>query len=467
MIVTGLTADSRKVRAGVLFAALPGALTDGARFARNAAEAGAAAILATASAELGDIGGVPVIRSDNPRRTLALLAARFFAGQPQTIVAVTGTQGKTSIASFVRQIWAGMGLQAASLGTIGLVRPDGAVTDSLTTPEPVELHQMLAQLSHEGVTHLAMEASSHGLEQHRLDGVRLQAAAFNNIGHDHLDYHKDFEDYFTQKRRLFRDLLPAGATAVVNSDAARHEDIIEDAYARHLKVMTVGRKGKSIRIESLDSEGFGQRLKIRNEGESYDLLVPLIGGYQAENALMAAALTMASGCPPEGAFAQLERLKGVPGRLEMVGGTRGGMVVVDYAHKPDALRAALVALRPFVTGKLICIFGCGGDRDKAKRPMMGAIATELADLVIVTDDNPRTEVAAQVRSEILNAAPGAKEIGDRHEAIFAGVAMLMKGDVLVVAGKGHETGQYINGVVHPFSDHEVVRDALAREGADV
>ena len=393
------------------------------------------------------------------------MAARFHRGQPETIVAVTGTNGKTSIASFVRQIWAAMGLKAASLGTIGLVRPDGRVVDSLTTPEPVTLHRLLAELTAEDVTHLSMEASSHGLEQCRLDGVTLAAGAFNNIGHDHLDYHKDFEDYFNQKKRLFRVLLPEGAGAVINADAARSEEVVEESYRRGLKVMTVGFKGKGIRIESLERDGFGQRLCVYHDGERHDLHLPLVGGYQAGNALMAAGLCIASGSPPEGVFARLEHLSGVTGRLEIAGRIRGGIVVIDYAHKPDALTACLDALRPFVTGKLICLFGCGGDRDKAKRPMMGGIAVEKADSVIVTDDNPRTEVPAQIRSEILAAAPGAREIGDRREAIFAGVREIQTGDVLLVAGKGHETGQYIGDTVIPFSDHEVVREALAAEAA--
>ena len=295
--------------------------------------------------------------------------------------------------------------------------------------------------------------------------MTLAAGAFNNIGHDHLDYHKDFEDYFNQKKRLFRVLLPEGAGAVVNADAARSEEVVEESYRRGLKVMTVGFKGKGIRIESLERDGFGQRLCVYHDGERHDLHLPLVGGYQAGNALMAAGLCIASGSPPEGVFARLEHLSGVTGRLEIAGRIRGGIVVIDYAHKPDALTACLDALRPFVTGKLICLFGCGGDRDKAKRPMMGGIAVEKADSVIVTDDNPRTEVPVQIRSEILAAAPGAREIGDRREAIFAGVREIQTGDVLLVAGKGHETGQYIGDTVIPFSDHEVVREALAAEAA--
>ncbi len=458
--ISGLTPDSRAVRQGFLFAALPGSKLDGARFAADAAARGAAAILLADDAVLQVPDNVPLVRVRDPRRVLALAAARFYSVQPDMIVAVTGTNGKTSIASFVRQIWAASGLKAASLGTIGLVRPDGSTVDSLTTPEPVTLHKMLAELSYEGVTHLSMEASSHGLEQRRLDGVRLKAGAFNNIGHDHLDYHPTYEDYFDAKKRLFRALLPEGSTAVINADAARHDEVVEAAYSRDLKVMTVGRKGRGIRLELTERDGFGQRIAVRHEGERYEVRLQLIGGYQAENALMAAGLCIATGSPPEGVFPRLEDLQGVPGRLEVAGEAKGGIVIVDYAHKPEALSSALAALRPFVTGKLICVIGCGGDRDRAKRPMMGAIASEQADSVIVTDDNPRTEEPASIRAAILAAAKNAREIGDRREAIFAAVRAMGKGDVVLVAGKGHETGQYVGDLVLPFSDQAVVGEAI-------
>jgi UDP-N-acetylmuramoyl-L-alanyl-D-glutamate--2,6-diaminopimelate ligase len=461
--IYGITADSRAVKPGFVFVAVPGSKADGARFVPAAVSAGAALIVSSKQALFEAPSTVPVLRVDNPRRTLALMAARYARAQPDIIVAVTGTQGKTSIASFVRQIWAAQGLKAASLGTIGLVRPDGSVVDSLTTPDPVTLHTLLAELTTEGVDHLAMEASSHGLEQCRLDGVRLTAGAFNNIGHDHLDYHQDFEDYFTQKKRLFRELLPKGAGAVINADDPRSAEVVEEAYGRGLKVMTVGRAGKSIKLEKLESVGFEQQVTLRHEGERFEIRLPLIGGYQASNALMAAGLCIAAGSPPEGAFDRLQALKGVTGRLEMAGGVREAMVVIDYAHKPDALAAALQALRPFVTGKLICVFGCGGDRDRGKRPMMGRIASELADLVIVTDDNPRTEQPASIRAEIMAGATGAREIGDRREAILAAAHQLAAGDVLLVAGKGHETGQYVGDHVLPFSDHEVVAEALNME----
>ena len=461
--VTGLSADSRGVKPGFLFAAMSGSKRDGAAYVPAAIAAGAVAVLVGMQTGLPEMPGIVVVRADEPRLALARMAARFYRHQPDIVVAVTGTSGKTSTAYFVRQIWAGLGLKAANLGTLGLIKPDGSKVDSLTTPDPVTLHAMLAELAQDGCEHLAMEASSHGLDQRRLHGVRLAAGAFLNLGHDHLDYHKDAEEYLQAKLRLFDELLPEGAAAVVNADVPEAERVIEVAYRRGLKVMSVGAKGKSIRLVSCVSEGFAQAIVVQHEGERRELKVPLIGAYQASNALIAAGLCIGSGSPPDGVFARLEKLTTVPGRLEMVGGVRGGMVVIDYAHKPDALAAALKALRPFATGKLVCVFGCGGDRDKGKRPVMGRIAAELADEVIVTDDNPRTEVAQDIRAAILAGAQGAKEIGDRRAAIFEGVARVGPGDVLLVAGKGHETGQYVGFQVLPFSDHQVVAEALAGE----
>jgi len=461
--VVGLTADSRAVKAGYLFAALPGSRLDGTAYVPQAVAAGAVAILAANDAPLADGPGLMVVRSAEPRLALARMAARFYRHQPDVVVAVTGTSGKTSTAFFVRQIWAGLGLKAANLGTLGLVKPDGSMVDTLTTPDPVMLHALLAEMAQEGVEHLAMEASSHGLDQRRLDGVRLAAGAFLNLGRDHLDYHKNTEDYLAAKLRLFDDLLPEGAAAVVNADVPECEQVVEVAYRRGLKVMTVGAKGKAIRLVSRASVGFGQKIAVQQEGERRELTIPLIGDYQAHNALMAAGLCIGSGSPPDGVFAKLEKLTGVPGRLEMAGGVRGGMVVIDYAHKPDALAAALKALRPFATGKLVCVFGCGGDRDKGKRPVMGKIAAELADVVIVTDDNPRTETAASIRAEVLAGAVGAREIGDRAEAIGVAVAAMGKGDVVLIAGKGHEPYQIIGETKHHFSDREEAEKAIARE----
>jgi UDP-N-acetylmuramoyl-L-alanyl-D-glutamate--2,6-diaminopimelate ligase len=461
--VTGLTPDSRTVRPGDLFAALPGTRTDGAEFIPAALAAGARAVLVDEGVSVPEGITVPVIRAKDPRRALALIAAEYYRQQPETIVAVTGTNGKTSTTSFVRQIWANLGLKAANLGTLGLVKPDGSVVESLTTPEPVTLHRLLAEIAQGGVTHLAMEASSHGLEQRRLDGVKLAAGAYLNIGHDHLDYHKSEDDYFNVKLRLFDTLLSADAAAVINADGERAGEVVDAAYARGVRVMTVGTKGKSLRLESIDRDGFAQRLTVWHEGERHQVRLPLVGSYIASNALVAAGLAIATGTPPEGAFASLEQLKGVTGRLEIVAEAKGGLVVVDYAHKPEALDAALDALRPFVTGKLICVFGCGGDRDRGKRPVMGRISTAKANITIVTDDNPRTEDAASIRKEILAGAPGAIEIGDRAQAIAHAVGLMGRGDVVLIAGKGHETYQIIGETKHHFSDHEEAAKALAAE----
>jgi UDP-N-acetylmuramoyl-L-alanyl-D-glutamate--2,6-diaminopimelate ligase len=459
--VAGITSDSRHVHPGFVFVALAGSKADGARFAGDALKRGAVAILAGQDADVGATGGVPVVRARDPRRTLALMAARFYGlQQPATTVAVTGTSGKTSVADFTRQIYAALGHKAASLGTIGVVKPDGAVYGSLTTPDPVSLHKTLAELAADGVTHLACEASSHGLDQRRLDGVLLKAAAFTNLGRDHLDYHPSLEDYLAAKLRLFAELLPEDGTAVINADgaeAARAVAVAEDAGRR---VLTVGRAGEGLKLERLVREGFAQRMSVAHEGRVFDIRLPLLGEYQAQNALVAAGLAIATGEVAGRVLPALQGLTGVKGRLEIIGEKRGGLAVVDYAHKPEALAAVLDALRPFATGRLICVMGCGGDRDKGKRPIMGAIAVEKADVVIVTDDNPRTEKPEAIRAEILVAAPGAQEIGDRAQAIAAGVGMLAQGDVLVVAGKGHETGQIVGDKVLPFSDHDEIRKAL-------
>jgi UDP-N-acetylmuramoyl-L-alanyl-D-glutamate--2,6-diaminopimelate ligase len=462
--VAGITADSRAAKPGMLFAAMPGAKVDGARFVADAVAKGAVAVLADAAAELPALP-VPVLRSTDVRRALALVAARFFRRQPDTAVAVTGTSGKTSVAEFTRQIFSTLGHQAASLGTIGVVKPSGAVYGSLTTPDPVSLHGTLAALVEEGITHLAFEASSHGLDQRRLDGVRLAAAAFLNLGRDHLDYHADAEAYLAAKLRLFDTLLEPGRPVVVCADGVRSERAIAVAEARRQQLITTGYRGRDLRLLEVVRDGFAQRLEIEVFGGVREVRLPLIGTYQGENALVAAGLAIACGEAPESAVSAIEALAGVAGRLEIVGGARGGLAVVDYAHKPEALSACLDALRPFAPGRLICVFGCGGDRDKGKRPVMGRIATERADVVIVTDDNPRSEVPAAIRGEILAAAPGAIEIGDRAEAIRHAVGLVGAGDVVVIAGKGHETGQIVGGTTHPFSDQDEVRKALGRIGA--
>ncbi len=460
--VVGLAADSRQVLPGYLFVAIAGTKADGARFIADAVAKGAVAVLAATQTEVADLGAVPVLRTDEPRRALAHMASRFYNAQPETVVAVTGTSGKTSVADFTRQIFAALGHTAASLGTIGLVKGDGSVYGSLTTPDPVSLHKTLAELAAEGVTHLAFEASSHGLDQHRLDGVRIKAAAFTNLGRDHLDYHPTMDDYLAAKLRLFTELLPADGVAVVNADCAEAAQVIAAAEQGGRQVFTVGRKGDRLKLERLVREGFAQRMAVGYEGRVFDVRLPLLGEYQASNALLAAGLAIAAGEAAGRVLPALQSLKGVKGRLEIVGEARGALAVVDYAHKPEALGAVLDALRPFASGKLICVMGCGGDRDKGKRPLMGAIAIEKADVVIVTDDNPRTEDPAAIRAEILAGATGAREVGNRADAIGAGVAMLGEGDVLVVAGKGHETGQIVGDKVLPFSDHDEVRKALGQ-----
>jgi len=472
IVITAITADSRKVTPGALFAAMPGTKADGASFISDAISKGAAAILVSEDAVLPDnaVGSVPVLRAAEPRLALARVAARFYGPGPDTIVAVTGTSGKTSVAEFTRQIFAHLGLASASLGTLGVVSPSGASYGSLTTPDPVTLAATLAALRAEGVTHLAMEASSHGLDQRRLDGVALAAGAFTNLGRDHLDYHPTVDDYLSAKLGLFERLLQPGQPAVINTDGARSADAAAVARKRGLAVIEVGKAaattGDTIRLLDVVRDGFRQRLTLSILGRETVVTLPLLGAYQVENALTAAGLVVACGAPERAIAGALEALTGVPGRIEVVGSAKGGLGVVDYAHKPEALAACLDALRPFATGRLICVMGCGGDRDRGKRPIMGGIAADKADVVIVTDDNPRTEDAAAIRSEVLAGASGAREIGDRTEAIKAAVAMMGEGDVVVVAGKGHETGQIVGTAVLPFSDHEVLRSALAaREAA--
>ncbi len=464
-LVTGVTADSRRAGPGVVFFAVPGTKVDGLAFAAQAAAAGAAAVFGEGPRPADMPAATIYVRVPDVRRALALAAAAAHPGQPGTILAVTGTSGKTSVADFTRQILAACGRQAASLGTIGVVAPSGAVYGSLTTPDPVTLHETLSGLARDGVTHLAMEASSHGLDQRRLDGVRLRAAAFTNLGRDHLDYHPTMEDYLAAKLRLFDTLLPEDGVAVVNADSEHAPSVVAAAAMRGIATLTVGQAGQDLRLARIEREGFGQRLVIEGTGSAHDVLLPLPGDFQASNALVAAGLAIAAGEDEAAVMAALPGLRGVRGRLERIGERRGAMAVVDYAHKPDALAHVLDTLRPYCSGRLICVFGCGGDRDRGKRPIMGAIAAAGADVVIVTDDNPRSEDPATIRAAILAAAPGATEIGDRAEAIAAAVRMLKPGDVLVVAGKGHETGQIVGDRVLPFSDHDVVAAALDEESA--
>ena len=457
--ISGIAVDSRQVQPGNLFAALPGVNTDGARFAADAVARGAVAVLAPETMDVG----VPVIAVPDPRRTLALIAARFFGAQPETTVAVTGTNGKTSVASFTRQLWSDLGHAAASLGTVGVVSPSGTKVLRHTTPDPIELHAILADLTAEPVTHLALEASSHGLQQRRLDGVALNAGAFTNISRDHLDYHASFEDYFAQKLRLFTELLQPGSTAVVDMDSPESVRVAEAAKSRGLHVLSVGRNGETLRFLSAEIEGFAQRLKIEHAGKTYTVLLPLVGEFQASNALVAAGLAMATGERPEDLLPRLAHLQGATGRLDLAGTSPyGAPIFIDYAHTPDALAKALDSLRPYAANKLFVVFGCGGDRDRGKRPQMGEAAAAKSDVVIVTDDNPRSEDPAAIRDEILVAVPGGREIGDRATAISEAIRMLREGDVLLVAGKGHETGQTVGTTVIPFSDHDAVAAALTK-----
>ena len=460
--VKGLTADSREVRAGDLFIAVAGSRADGARFAADAAKRGAAAVAGEAERPQDLPANVPYVRVGDARMLLARGAAKLFARQPATIVAVTGTNGKTSVASFTRQIWIALGKSAASIGTLGVTRPKGETKGSLTTPDPVGLHRLLDELAAEGVTHLSMEASSHGLDQRRLDGVRLAAGAFTNLTRDHLDYHKTLEAYRAAKLRLFDTLLPAGAAAVVNADSPEAGIIGSIAAKRGLRLVSAGRSGKDLKLRETKREGFAEILTVVAEGRDHRVKFPLVGDFQISNGLIAAGLAIATGSAAADALAALQQLRGASGRLELVGDKKGAPIFVDYAHTPDALANALDALRPYAK-RLIVLFGCGGDRDPGKRPLMGEIAIRRADRVYVTDDNPRSEDPAAIRKAILAAAPGAIEIGDRSAAIGRAVAELTPGDVLLVAGKGHETGQIVGERILPFSDQQEVRAVLGEK----
>lgn len=470
-VLAGLTLDSRKVQPGYLFAALPGTQRDGAAFVEDAARRGAIAILAASDAVLPSLDpGIMVLRDANPRRRMALMASAFAGVQPASIAAVTGTNGKSSTVHFVRQIWETMGLKAASVGTLGIVSP-GLVRDGgLTTPDPVQLHEDLATLAREGVSHLAIEASSHGIDQHRLDGLHLAAAAFTNLTHEHLDYHHSMEAYFAAKARLFEVLLPPDGTAVVNADSDRAEALRAICARRGIRFWTYGAKGSEFRLLAAEPTPAGQHLLLDVMGIRREIDLPLVGGFQASNALAALGLVVATGSEPARALEALARLTGAPGRLQLVARHRSGAAIyVDYAHKPEALETVLRTLRPFARGRLVVVFGCGGDRDRAKRPVMGEIATRIADLAIVTDDNPRSEEPAAIRAEIVRGIAGDRrnwvEIADgRRSAITAGMAALSSADdLLLIAGKGHETGQTIKGVTHHFDDAEEAR-ALAGGG---
>jgi UDP-N-acetylmuramoyl-L-alanyl-D-glutamate--2,6-diaminopimelate ligase len=460
LAVTGISADSRTVKPGFLFAAVRGTKSDGLSFVPQAVSRGAVAVLAERDSAPALAGDVALVSVPNVRRALALAAARFYPRQPATIAAVTGTSGKTSVASFTRQIWTTLGHVAASIGTIGVVTPAGEAYGALTTPDPVELHHIVDRIAGEGITHLAIEASSHGLDQHRLDGLRVGIASFTNISRDHLDYHGTFEAYREAKLILFRNLAKPQGVAVIATDHSFAAQVADAARGRGLRIIEVGRTGRDIRLITSAIDGFSQLLTLEYDGVRYRVRLPLVGAFQVENALVAAGQAIAAGGEASKVFAALEELVGAKGRLELAGRKSGAPIFVDYAHKPDALAKALEALRPYASGKLVVVFGAGGDRDAGKRPLMGAIAAHKADHVIVTDDNPRSENPSAIRAAILSGAPDAEEIGDRNEAIHRAVADLKPGDVLLIAGKGHETGQIIGQKTVPFSDQEAVRNAL-------
>jgi UDP-N-acetylmuramoyl-L-alanyl-D-glutamate--2,6-diaminopimelate ligase len=455
------------VEQGSLFFAVPGTNVDGMSFVPQAVTSGAVAIVGEAERPSDLPSHVAYVQVNDVRRALSLAAARFYPKQPEKVVAVTGTSGKSSVADFTRQLFAHLGYKSASVGTLGIITSDGAAYGSLTTPDPISLHESFDRLANDGVTRLAMEASSHGIDQRRLDGVHLQAAGFTNLGRDHLDYHATTEAYAKAKMRLFDTLLPGNAPAVINVDGPYADVFLDGVRNRGLKLFTTGSTGETIRLVEARAEGFTQALTVEAFGTTVRTRLPLLGAFQVENALVAAGLVLA--VEDEGRAAEVlegfKTLKGVSGRLEQVGEVDGAICIVDYAHKPDALAHVLDALRPFVKGRLVCVVGCGGDRDRGKRPLMGRIASDKADLVIVTDDNPRSEDPAAIRAEVMKDAPGAREIGDRAEAIRTAVNELREGDILVVAGKGHETGQIIGDRTLPFSDHDEVRAAIAeRQG---
>jgi UDP-N-acetylmuramoyl-L-alanyl-D-glutamate--2,6-diaminopimelate ligase len=457
--VTGFAIDHRKVASGSIFGAFKGSVFNGEDFIPQAVRRGAVAVVARPEAVTEN---VPHLADRVPRRLFAELAGKFYAPYPETIVAVTGTNGKTSTVEMTRQIWRMTGHRSASIGTLGVTTSDDQVKTGLTTPDIVTFLNNMAGLERLGMTHVAYEASSHGLDQHRSEGVPLAAAAFTNFSRDHLDYHATMEAYFEAKMRLFEELLPPGKPAVIWTDDPRSDEVMERARRAGHDVLTVGQKGDTIRLVERTSTPLGQALVIEHDGKAHRLALPLIGAYQAANVLTAAGLALATGGEWDDIFSAMQRVAPVRGRLERAVISRAGVpVYVDYAHTPDALEAAIAALRPHVEGRLIAVFGAGGDRDQGKRPEMGAVATRLSDLVIVTDDNPRGEDPARIRADILAGAPNAKEVGGRREAIAEAIRIARPGDIILVAGKGHETGQIIGDRVLPFDDALVARECAA------
>lgn len=462
--ITGLAVDSRSVTDGTLFAAMPGSRVHGAEFVQYAVRMGAVAVLtdrAGADIAAPHLDGIALVLADDPRATLARTAALWFGGQPETMVAVTGTNGKTSVSTFVRQIWIEMGLAAVNLGTTGV---EGAWTAPLahTTPEPITLHRTLAQARAAGITHAAMEASSHGLDQRRLDGVHLAAAGFTNFTQDHLDYHHTFEAYFDAKAGLFARVLPEDGVAVINLDDPRGVDMAAIARARGQSVLSVGRDGGDLHLTAQRFDSTGQDIRLEFAGKSYTARLPLIGGFQADNVMLACGLVIACGADPQAVFETLPHLGTVRGRMQLAATRENGAAVfVDYAHTPDAVATALAAMRPHVMGRLIAVIGAGGDRDAGKRPLMGQAAAQCADVVFVTDDNPRSEDPALIRAAVIEGCPEAHEVADRAEAILRAVDALGPGDALLIAGKGHETGQIVGDDILPFDDAEQASVAVA------
>ncbi|QZD92181.1 UDP-N-acetylmuramoyl-L-alanyl-D-glutamate--2,6-diaminopimelate ligase [Qipengyuania xiapuensis] len=464
--VTGFAIDNRKVAPGTVFGAFQGTKVNGEDFIPAAIEAGAVAVIARAEAK---VDGAIHIAGDNPRKTFAHLAAQFFTPVPEHIVAVTGTNGKTSCVEMTRQIWRMSGERAASIGTLGVTTPDESVSTGLTTPDIVTFLSNMSGLAREGVTHVAYEASSHGLSQYRNEGIPVEAAGFTNFSRDHLDYHADMEDYFAAKMRLFDEVISDDAIAVIwmgAGDSGWNKRVVEHAEKRGLTIMTVGEEGGDIHLSRREPTQLGQSLTVEHAGTERTINLPLIGAYQVSNALVSAGLALASGIDASRVWDAVARLQPVRGRLERaVIAPSGAPVYIDYAHTPDALEAAIAALRPHVSGRLITVFGAGGDRDHGKRAPMGEAAAKASDLVIVTDDNPRGEDPAEIRRQVLEGAPQAREVAGRREAIHAAIAEAGRDDIVLVAGKGHETGQIIgsgeNMRVHPFDDVEVARECAA------
>lgn len=460
--INSISCDSRTVTEGTLFAALPGTVADGRDYIVKAIENGASAILSTPDLPID----LPYIASDNPRLTYSRLASRLYAGQPETLVAMTGTNGKSSTVEFLRQIWSHAGLKSACFGTLGVRYDGGYLPLSHTTPDAVILHQTLSKLMALGVTHVAMEASSHGLKQYRLDGVDIAASGFSNLTQDHFDYHPDVEDYFQTKSRLFTELTPSNAPVVINVNDEYGQKLAKTCEARGQKVIRAGWAGDDIRIDEVMPKSASQLIDLIVEGKRYKVELPLVGEFQVLNAVAALGLALETGVDRQTAIDALGQLTGVAGRLEMAGRTKDGApVLVDFAHTEDGLDKLLRSVRPHTMGRMIIVFGCGGDRDPVKRPKMGAMAAKLADYAIVTDDNPRTEDAATIRKAVLKGCPGAEEVGDRTSAIRRGIEMLGPKDCLIIAGKGHEQGQIVGDKVIPFSDVEQAQIALKEVAA--